>query len=169
MPFDPFICPMEGDTILSPAVGLFIPNVSGSGDIGKLRRLGKDYCLTVCSDVRFQCAFHSVQPVCVGDCLAHCLRQLETSHSLSRPQLTVASPVDGYLSCLDDNGIPLRTPGERINPHDILGYVEFMKIRVDITYDGNVPVAFGSYRGALTRAVHVGDIIAELKPMAYAL
>lgn len=165
MPFDSFICPVEGDTILSPAVGLFIPNVSGVGDIGKLRRLGKDYRLTVYGDVKFQCAFLSPQNVAVGDCLARCLRLTETSSSLSQPQLTVASPVDGYLSCLDDNGNPLRTPGERIEPHAILGYVEFMKIRVDLTYDGNVPVIFESYRGVLTRAVHVGDIIAELKPI----
>lgn len=149
-------CHVQPDgRILSPAVGRFYPISAPFGmskqAIGILERLGKRYQLIVPQPLTSMVpVLPSGTFVAVGDVIAQmntqiCGTQTENIQPSIPQDISILAPASGFLILKDENGMPYQAEGKRIQCGDVIAILEFMKIRMEITYDGPEPAVFEHY------------------------
>jgi hypothetical protein len=149
-------CHVQPDgRILSPAVGRFYPISAPFGmskqAIGILERLGKRYQLIVPQSLTSMVpVLSSGTFVVVGDVIAQmntqiCRRQPENIQPSTHHSISILAPASGFLILKDENGMPFQSEGKHIQYGDMIAILEFMKIRMEITYDGPEPAVFEHY------------------------
>ncbi|MBO4351715.1 MAG: hypothetical protein J6A01_12350 [Proteobacteria bacterium] len=160
----------DSKIIYSPGVGRFWPSsncsdADGGIRIGYLIRLNEKLPIVIPS-------FHGhLEYLAVSGAFVHTgtpIAQLSNVDNTSVPSnhdgtnLSIVSPADGFLTCTDETGIPLKKNGEILKPGEIIAILEFMKIRMDILYDGPNDAMFDHYEGDLHRSVKKGECIGVL-------
>ena len=165
------LCHVTSDgQVLSPAVGCFFRcsrAVTQGYALGTLERLQKRYTLVVPQE------FAGATPtlpsgtfVDVGDVIAH-RAQADSSPNLQKmPEQTlhvIRAPASGFLIWHDDTGKPYQKPGDKLTRGDIIAVLEFMKIRMEIAFDGNEPAVFEAYSVSHQTSVETGQIIATYR------
>lgn len=166
----------ENHVFLSPVVGTFyrkklqahIPQ--NQLYIGFVKRLDQIILLTIDKSV---CSEHSVRYdipdgtwLNVGDIIGHIDLSIkpEVSDSiLPSDNLVIVSPADGFIIQNDLSGKPFKTTGDTLHPGDIIAIVEFMKVRIELSFDGPDNCTFIHYTGHSQRPVKRGESIAIYK------
>ena len=164
---------ISGEYIVSPGVGIFLPYSpvrlpNGQCRIGTLIRLGETIPVVVSDfDGRVEYLVSPGTPVCAGTPVARRIAAVNSvpdagMPSADTPHATIVSPADGFLTCCDDAGIPFVKAGTVLTPGAIVAVVEFMKIRMDIAYDGPESAVFLHYTDETRRSVRRGEPVAEI-------
>ena len=77
----------------------------------------------------------------------------------------IASPVSGFLVYDTPAGVSYCKKGDNISPGAPIAAVEFMKLRVEIAYEGLRGAIFAGYAQKSGTPVDRGDIIAWVRPI----
>lgn len=159
---------LKSGEILSPGVGVFVSQTAyatASGTaIGTLERLGKRFLLMVPQGngiIRMAIASGSL--VMAGDCLAQMTEDALVSPTLCADRCTIQTPSDGFISWIAPSGQPYKSPGDTVLLGDTIAVLEFMKIRLEIAYQGSSSVIFERYCVPSSSAVLANDVIAQCK------
>ena len=158
----------ESNIIISPGVGRFWPSSDhrhNNGDylVGYLHRL--DEKIPILIPNLHGSLEYLVEPgalVSAGLPIAKLTDSRETPLT-SIPNEAVhriVSPADGFLTCLNDVGMPFKKKGDSLKHGDIIAILEFMKIRMEILYDGTDGAMFDHYEGTPHRSIKKGECIA---------
>ena len=152
----------------SPGVGRFwpFPNRRHTNEgflIGYLIRLNEKFPIVI-PDLNGRIEY-LVDPgtfVHAGTPIARLCDVVNTSVPSNDSSMTqwIVSPTDGFLTCTDETGIPLKKNGDTLHKGDMIAVLEFMKIRMDILYDGPNNASFDHYQGELHRSIKKGECIA---------
>lgn len=159
-------CVIADSKLESPGVGLFLDNASTgllparAQCIGTLFRLGEYIQLLAPDHIHIRRVISSGTHLMAGDVIAEIVTA-EAPSLREQTSLTLSAPADGFIAFSDAAGRPIKNPGDMIHPGDIIAFLEFMKIRMEIVYSGNADVVFDHYCGPDHRAVRSGEIIAE--------
>ncbi len=76
----------------------------------------------------------------------------------------IAAPVSGFLIYDTHAGIPYCKKGDKISPGAPIAAVEFMKLRVEIAYEGLRSAIFAGYAQKSGTPIDRGDVIAWIRP-----
>ena len=72
----------------------------------------------------------------------------------------ITAPADGFLIQTDINDMPIQKTENRLRHGDLIAIIEFMKIRIELTFAGPDNSIFKGYTGSSQRPVKSGDLIA---------
>ena len=160
---------LHSEIIYSPGVGQFLlasrkTLATGQCCIGYLRRLNEIIPITIPENHRdFEYLVKTGQIVSFGTPLVRLLDNpiVQNSDSNALNTIAIVAPADGFLTCTNDFGMPIRETDMPIRNGDVIAILEFMKIRMDITYDGTDAI-FLRYVNVDHRGVKKGETIAEV-------
>lgn len=71
----------------------------------------------------------------------------------------IQAPLDGFVHFSDETGELYVHPGTILHPGDVVAVLEWMKVRMEIEYNGSQGAEFEGYFGCDNRAVRRGEII----------
>lgn len=163
------LCPvLPSGEVLSPATGTFHPNPLESAKnqdsfvLGHLQRLNVSLPLVISaqdSGTSIEFAVSDGTWLNVGDTLARIHRGHSPENAEKQHDSCICAPSDGFLVYCDSGGKPYRNTGDLLNPGDLIATLEFMKIRMDIVFDGPQGSIFKSYAQPSHSAIRCGDVI----------
>lgn len=176
-------CIRDNRRLLSPIVGYIYHEDRRLrrpiDSIAVMRRLGKDFVLTVENDAgRYVPDVPAGTYLGVGERIGHIesgegqnspvdCREVgdETASHADAGALWVRSPVSGFLVYTNAKGDPYCQQGDVIHPGMCVAAVEFMKLRVEILYDAAQPGVFLGYAQPSSSRVEADGIVAKIAPM----
>ena len=157
----------ENHLVHSPGVGVFVAEAETAQSaaaqliIGTLFRLGVPLKLCIPAQIQnFCCEIPNGAFVQTGDILGRYETQLLPVAAEKHD--TISAPADGFIQ-FESGGRLFLQPGDIIHPGDIVAVIEFMKIRMDVAFDGDQDVEFVRYLGCSPRAVRRGEAFLEYK------
>lgn len=155
-------CIVTAKTLCCPGVGRFWTRAGcQSGSLGVLERLHERFDLTVPPNLHYRVIVANGASLMVGDVMAEICEISTSTPKTTAFAHAICAPADGYISFCDASGAPLKSAGDILHHGDIVAFLEFMKIRMEIVYSGEEDAIFGHYCGPDRRAVQCGEIIAE--------
>ncbi len=99
----------------------------------------------------------------VGDCLGYLSEASLPCPVRETAHCAIQTPSDGFVTWIAPSGHPYKTPGDTVLPGETIAVLEFMKIRLEIAYQGTHPVIFERYCVPSSCAVLANDVIAQCK------
>lgn len=99
-----------------------------------------------------------------GDNCAHSAPPNEDNPA-PRADRAITAPVAGFLVYTSPSGTPYCQKGEIITAGKTIAAVEFMKLRVEITYDSEENARFAGYAQDSSTRIEQGGIVARVQPL----
>ncbi len=161
------ICPVESGKVLSPCAGRFISSVHGfepvRNRIGFVYRLDEKIEIVVEARESVHLTVSDGQWLMVGDELG-ALRDIQIGAETEKEEKVeeIQAPLDGFVHFSDENGELYVHPGAILHPGDIVAVLEWMKVRMEIEYNGSQEAEFEGYFGCDNRAVRRGEVIGRV-------
>jgi|GEM_PF-6496003 len=173
-------CHEVGCEALCPLVGHFVRvyHVRGEGlcdaamselCVGEIRQLGRCILLTVKPRHGFVFSLDSLPDgtwLSVGDRLGEfrpiCGQTEAAEGAVHGGDIRIFAPISGFFVSTDALNRPFAISGACILPGSVLGYIELMKLRLEVTFDREVPARFEGYEVQSASAIEAGCLICRL-------
>ena len=153
--------------ILTPAVGRFVPSEAACQDaqiIGFLLRLQEKIPIAV-ADFRGSIDYLVAPGAWLEAGTPIARIRASSKNKVNKPEshatIAIVSPADGFLCCANEDGTAFKQIGQKLHPGDCIAILEFMKIRMDIRYDGPDGLLFAGYKTHMRQSVKKNECIAE--------
>lgn len=173
-------CIRSGHRILSPIVGYISHKTRsiapGSEEIATMRRLGQIFSITIEGELgRYIADVANGTYLGVGVQIGHIERDetsnidrfdsesVEDNSAIGDEHVfSILAPVSGFLIYTTANGEPYCKKGDIIAPGMCIAAVEFMKLRVEIPYEGANAGTFLGYSQASSTRIEAGTVVCRI-------